>query len=266
MLSVSLRAFFASATLFLTVGSVAAQDSEKKFIVRWFGQSFFQVETPSGKKIVFDPHAIPEFGRLQVPADIVVCSHLHNDHTQLASVENAKSARVFMGLEEGKKGRPPEWNRIDEKVGRIRVRTVPLFHDQEDGMTRGKNSAFVIDAEGMTFCHLGDVAHELTPGQVKAIGPVDVLMVPVGGIFTLNGERAKKVVDQIKPKLYVLPMHYRLPGVDELLSADEFLDEQPNVKRMPTTNELVIPADMKAATYTIVVLNWKKDEAAAPKK
>jgi L-ascorbate metabolism protein UlaG (beta-lactamase superfamily) len=235
-----------------------AQEPEKKLALRWFGQSFFQLETSAGKRIVFDPHAIPDFGRPIVKADIILCSHLHDDHTQLGSVEDAKAARIFYGLEEPKKGRPADWKKVDEMVGKVRVRTVPLYHDAEEGLARGKNSAWVVEADGLTFCHLGDLGHELTAGQVKLIGKVDVLMVPVGGIYTLNGELAKKVVAQIKPRLYVIPMHYGVPGYEDLLPADEFLDGQANVKKLTSTNELVIPADAKADAPTIVLLGWKK--------
>ncbi len=92
-------------------------------------------------------------------------------------------------------------------------------------------------------------------------------MVPVGGVYTINGGQAKKVVEQIKPRLYVLPMHYGVPGYDELLPADEFLDGQAHVKRMTNTNELVIPLDAKADHSTVVVLGWKKEEGPGkPKK
>ncbi len=257
-------AFFASSLV--TRHSSLAQDPGKSAKLRWFGQSMFQLETSTGKRIVFDPHAIPEFGRHTVRADIIVCSHLHNDHTTLAQIEDPKAARIFYGLEEAKKGRPPEWKKIDEKVGQIRVRTVPTYHDPNEGLERGKNSVFVVEADGLVFCHLGDLGHELTPAQVKAIGPVDVLMVPVGGVYTINGGQAKKVVGQLKPRLYVLPMHYGVPGYDELLSVDEFLDGQAHVKKTPNTNELDIPTDLKADHYTVVVLGWKKEETPAPTK
>src|SRR5918912_1222522 len=91
--------------------AAAAQDA--KLTLRWFGQSFFQLETAAGKRVVFDPHAIPEFGRPVVKADIVLCSHLHDDHTQLGAVEDAKAARVFYGLA-AKKGKPADWNKVDE--------------------------------------------------------------------------------------------------------------------------------------------------------
>lgn len=248
------------------VGPAAqAQDPAKKLTVRWFGQSYFQVETSAGKKIVFDPHAIPEFGRPVVQADIITCSHWHSDHSQPEAVENAKAARVFMGLLTAKKGRIPDWAKFDEKVGAIRVRSFPTYHDADTGLTRGKNSAFIIEADGLTVCHLGDLGHELTKEQVKALGPVDILMIPVGGVYTINGEQARAVAKAINPRLYVLPMHYGVPGYDELLPADEFLEGQKNVKRLPLTNELVVPTDMKADGFTTVLLGWKKDDAP-PKK
>ena len=248
----------------LTALALAAPaPAEKAFTLRWYGQSFFQLETPAGKKVVFDPHAIPEFGRPSVSADIILCSHRHTDHAQPGAVENHQAARVFHGLNEPKGNRPADWNPVDEKVGLIRVRTVPTFHDSDGGRQRGKNAVWVVEADGLTVCHLGDLGHELTPAQVKAIGPVDVLLVPVGGVYTLNGTAAKKVVGQIKPKRFVVPMHYGVPGYDDLLPADEFLDGMPNVKRMPGTNELAIPA---AATPgegpAVVVLGWQKADGA----
>jgi L-ascorbate metabolism protein UlaG (beta-lactamase superfamily) len=247
--------------VFVTLVSVSlspAQEVTPTFKLRWFGQSFFQVETPRGKSIVFDPHAIPEFGRPGVKADIILCSHLHSDHTQIESVDEPKAARVFYGLEAVKQGKPADWNAVNEKVGQIQIRTVPLHHDTENGLTRGKNSAWIVEADGITFCHLGDLGHELSAAQVKAIGPVDVLMIPVGGIYTINGEQAKEVMKQLKPRLYVLPMHYSV-GVQEFLqNADEFIDGQKNLKLMRETNELSFAVDEKSEAPAVVVLGFKK--------
>jgi L-ascorbate metabolism protein UlaG (beta-lactamase superfamily) len=245
----------------------AAQDPARKVTLRWYGQSFFQLETSIGKVVVFDPHAIPAFGRPAVFADVVLISHTHNDHNQPEVLENAKAAQVFRGVVEDKPGRQ-EWKAIDQKVGQIRIRTLATFHDPVNGMQRGKNTVWIVEADGLVFVHLGDLGHELTPEQVKAIGKVDVLMVPVGGIYTLNGEQAKKVVAQLKPRLYVLPMHYGVPGFDAVLGPEEFLDGQKNVKRMPETNELAIPVDVKTPDApTVVLLGWKKADAPPlPKK
>ena len=183
--------------------------------LRWFGQSFFQLETSAGKKIVFDPHAIPEFGRNVLDADIVSARHPHNDHTQLGGDPGPEGGPTSStGWRSRRRAGRRSGRTIDEKVGQIRVRTVGTYHDPDEGHGPRQELVFVVEADGLMFCHLGDLGHELTAGQVKAIGPVDVLMVPVGGIYTINGGQAKQVVEQLKPRRYVLPMHYGVPGYD----------------------------------------------------
>lgn len=246
--------------VFLLLAAIPVVAQEKKVTLRWFGQSFFQVETSGGKKVVFDPHGISELGRNDVKADVICISHLHNDHNMVESVSDHMSARVFNGVKETAKGRSQEWNKVDEKVGAIQVRSYGSYHDSVNGMTRGKNSIFVVEADGLKFCHLGDLGHELDAATVKLIGPVDVLLVPVGGVYTINGEQARKVTAAINPRLYAVPMHYGVKGYDDLLPPDEYLDGQKNVKKFPLTNELVIPVDLKAEGYTVAVLNFKKED------
>jgi L-ascorbate metabolism protein UlaG (beta-lactamase superfamily) len=234
--------------------------------IRWYGQSFFQIETKLGFKIVIDPHAIPTFGRTSVSADFVLISHTHDDHGMVGVLEpKVKEADIYRGVVEPKPGKQ-EWKSINEKRGLIRIRTVATYHDTQNGLQRGKNSVWVVEADGLVYCHLGDLGHELTADQVKAIGKVDVLMVPIGGIYTLNGEQAAAVVKQLKPRLYVLPMHYGVPGYDELAGPEEFLGEhkKEQIKKMPGTNELEFRADMTADAPTVVMLGWKKAEE--PKK
>ena len=127
------------------------------------------------------------------------------------------------------------------------------------GSASNRARADIAIATGAHGVHLTSDRDELTPEQVRAIGKVDVLMVPIGGVYTLNGEQAKKVVEQIKPRLYILPMHYGVPGYDDLVGPDEFLEGQMNVKKMTGTNELIFPVDMKADSPTIVLLGWKKE-------
>ena len=133
-------------------------------------------------------------------------------------------------------------------------------------MQRGKNSIWIIEMNGLTFCHLGDLGHELTAEQVKAVGKIDVLMVPIGGIYTINGEQAQNVMKQLKPRLYVLPMHYGVPGYDELAGPEEFLDgiKKENLKKLPGTNELSFATDLKLDAPQVVMLGWKKPELKKP--
>ena len=185
-------------------------------ILRWYGQSMFQLETARGFKIVFDPHAIPAFGRALVKADYVLISHPHNDHDQVAALDSkVKETDVYRGVVEAKAGKQ-EWKSIDEKRGQIRFRNLGTFHDATNGTQRGKNSIWIVEVDGLTICHLGDLGHELSADQVKAIGKVDVLMVPVGGIYTINGEQAKKAVAQIK-RGYTSYQCTAVPGYDDLI-------------------------------------------------
>jgi L-ascorbate metabolism protein UlaG (beta-lactamase superfamily) len=126
-------------------------------------------------------------------------------------------------------------------------------------MERGKNTIFVVEADGLRIVHLGDLGHLLTKDQIDKIGAVDVLMIPVGGVYTINGSEARKVIDQLKPKMYVIPMHYGTKVFDDVLPLDEFLEDQKkeNVKRMESTNELVIKTDFKPKEPQVVILGWK---------
>lgn len=254
--------------------AAAAEDAPKQVVLRWFGQSFFQIQASTGQLIVIDPHAIPTFGTPRVKADFVLVSHLHDDHNQPEVLDGfgddikKREGDIYRGVIPAK-GNKQDWKAWNEKRGPIKFRTLPTYHDAQMGMQRGRNAVWIVEVDGLVFCHLGDIGHDLSPAQVKAIGKVDVLMVPVGGIYTINGETAKAVVAKLKPRLYVLPMHYGVPGYDDILGPEEFLDGQKaeNVKKLPDTNELVIPTDMKTpAAPTIVMLGWKKAVPVPPKK
>jgi L-ascorbate metabolism protein UlaG (beta-lactamase superfamily) len=244
----------------------AKDTTAKEVKLCWYGQSFFQLETANRFRIVFDPHAIPNFGRALVRADFVLISHPHNDHDQVAVLESkVKDSDIYRGVVEPKPGRQ-EWKSVDEKRGQIRFRNLGTYHDAVNGAQRGKNSIWIVEVDGLTFCHLGDLGHELSDAQIKAIGKVDVLMVPIGGIYTINGDQARKVVRQIKPRLFALPMHYGVPGYDDLLGPEEFLENQKNVKKMLGTNELVIPLDLQPDMASVVLLGWEKAKKEEPKK
>lgn len=228
----------------------------KKPVLRWHGHSYFDLTTSKGTRIVFDPHAIEGYGRQGVPADLVLISHSHNDHNQVGILSNPGKFKVLEGLKQT--GNKVEWNLLDEKFRDVRVRTIGVYHDNAQGSEKGKNAVFVVEADGIRFVHLGDLGHVLTKDQVKEIGPVDVLMIPVGGIYTLNGADAKEVVSELKPKKYILPMHYGTKVFDDVLTADEYLEDQKkeSVKKKDS-NQLEIDPDFKPAEPEIVLLDWK---------
>src|SRR5262249_18706983 len=133
-----------------------------------------------------------------------------------------------------------------------------VFHDDNQGMDRGKNGVMIVEADGLHFVFLGDLGHVLTREQVEKIGPVDVLFIPVGGVYTINGSEAKKVVEQLKPRQYVLPMHYGTAVFKDVLPPDEFLEDQKkaNIRKLET-NQLTIETTFKPAEPVIVLMKWK---------
>jgi L-ascorbate metabolism protein UlaG (beta-lactamase superfamily) len=168
--------------------------------VRWHGHSCFEVSTEA-LTVVTDPHDGKSIG-IQPPkvkADVVLVSHDHFDHSAVRVVEKPGTSRVLV-------------DPSPVSLEGLRVRGVPTFHDPNDGVSRGGNIAFVFELEDVTFCHLGDLGHALTPEQVAAIGHVDVLFVPVGGVFTIDAATAWEVVGMLRPGI-VVPMHYRMGGL-----------------------------------------------------
>lgn len=253
------RYLLASIVVLGLLSSVSRGD-DRKVTIRYHGQSFFEIISSQGTRIAIDPHAIEEYGKKLIKADVVLMSHLHDDHTQTSPIENIKSAKVMNALRIDKNGDIPrqEYATIDEKIKDVQIKCVGTYHDTMTGMIRGKNGVFVIDVDGLRIVHLGDLGHTLSDAQLKRIGSVDVLMVPVGGVYTLNGLDAAKVVEQIKPRRYVIPMHYGTPKYDYLLKPDTFLDEmkKESVSKL-TVNELII--DSRApipADPFVVLMHW----------
>lgn len=246
--------------LLLVLLVAPAAQAARPITIRWHGQSFFEITSPQGTRLVLDPHAIEAYGRKSVNADVILMSHLHDDHTQVGVVANREKARAINALKEEKRfGRTvQEWNAVDEKIGDVHIQTMGTYHDNLGGMKRGKNGVFIIDIAGIRIVHLGDLGHRLSDAQVEKLGKVDVLLIPVGGVYTINGLVAADVVDQVKPRRFILPMHHGTLVYTDLLDASYFLDEMPPemIKRYQT-NELVLDADAPPpAGPTVAVLKW----------
>jgi L-ascorbate metabolism protein UlaG (beta-lactamase superfamily) len=169
--------------------------------IYWAGQSCFQISFSNSRDhsadIVIDPY--DESIGLKLPnlsADIVLVTHDHHDHNNVKGV----------------KGTPFIINGSGEyEVKEVFIHGIPSFHDDKEGKERGQNTIYIIEAEDLRFCHLGDlVQKQLTDEQLEKIDTVDVLMIPVGGNFTISSAEAQKVISQIEPKI-VIPMHYNLP-------------------------------------------------------
>jgi L-ascorbate metabolism protein UlaG (beta-lactamase superfamily) len=258
------RFLSALAALVLCAGMAPADD--KKVTIRWHGQSFFEVISTAGTRVVLDPHLIEAYGRPMPSADLILMTHFHTDHVQVEAVANHAKAKKINALKEVRdEGRvSQEWNVLDEKFKDVHIESVGTYHDDMAGMQRGKNGVFILTVDGLRIVHLGDLGHRLNREQLRKIGTPDVLMVPVGGVYTLNGVDAQKVVAQLKPKRYIIPMHYGTPVYDDLLKLDYFLEDQQmgTVQKFLRTNELSIDPKAEPPKEPIIaILHWEKKGA-----
>ncbi|MBM3470042.1 MAG: MBL fold metallo-hydrolase [Armatimonadetes bacterium] len=234
------------------MASPAADTQEAPVAIRYFGQSFFLV-TSGALRIAIDP-----FGDIGYPfpsgeGDVVLVTHEHRDHNNVGLIGGAP--RILRGLTDG--GR--EWAKIYERIAGTLFYTVPSFHDDQFGTARGLNAIFVMETGGLRIAHLGDHGQPfLSEGVLRAIGRVDILMIPVGGApFTIGAREATHIVGQIHPRL-AIPMHYRTAVRPEWPGTDErpFLEGKPNVRRLGS-NLLIVARDQLPATTQIVVMNWR---------
>ncbi len=234
-----------------------SQEGTKPVEIIYHYHSCFEIRTSKGV-IVIDPHQIEAYGPPEkVKADIVLMTHNHPDHNQLNMIENKASAKVIRGFKGT--GSNQKWNLIDEKVNGVRIRTVGTYHDDVKGMQYGINTIFIIEVDGWKIAHLGDLGHTLALKQAKEIGQVDVLMLPVGGIYSLNGSEAARVVKQLKPKEYIFPMHYATPVSNEILPPDEFLESFPKKQiARDKSHKLTLNRDPERPRPLVVLLAQDK--------
>lgn len=237
-----MKHLIAVALLLLGLTAVAA-DAPKPISLTWLGQACFIIKSPGGVTVLADPYGDKiGYQVTPVPADVVTVSHEHMDHNNVAMAVGAK--QVLRGLDA--KG---DWAKIDATQGDVKIRTVGVLHyDADKDKERGKDAVFIFDIDGKTIVHLGDLGRLLTPEQIKAIGRVDVLLVPVGSVYTIDAKMAKQVVDQLNPKI-VVPMHYKTDQLSiPLDKVDPFLAMFPadKVKRLdsPTVEITTLPAEM----------------------
>lgn len=195
----------------------------------WYGHACFKLETAEGS-VVFDPYSagsVPGISLPRLTADEVVCSHGHRDHNAAGEVKLT--------------GRTPSY-------GKLQMRT---FHDDRQGTLRGENLITVIEAEGLRIMHLGDLGHELSGEQLAELGVPDILMVPVGGFYTIDGKTAAKTAKALGAGT-VIPMHYRGNGFgyEVIGTVDDFLREFDNV-RFSDSN--VLETDERAENEVVVL-------------
>jgi len=211
--------------------------------ITFLGHSSFKIKSKSGI-LVTDPFSSSMVGFKfpKVEADIVTVSHSHQDHNFVAGV----GGDPFIISSAG-----------EYEVKGISVFGFPSFHDSAMGKERGNNIIFVIEADGFRVCHLGDLGDQLTTRLLEEIGDIDILMVPVGGTFTLDSKQAVEVVNQVEP-LIILPMHYKEAGISEqnfgfLSGVDEFLSQMGAVNTEKLDKLTLIKDKLPSETKTIIL-------------
>jgi L-ascorbate metabolism protein UlaG (beta-lactamase superfamily) len=208
--------------------------------ITWLGHSCFRLKG-SHATIITDPYS-PELGySLGKPtARIVTVSHQHAGHSYVQGVGG--EPKLVTG--------PGEY-----EISGILIIGIATHHDDEMGITRGKNTVYLMEIDEVSVCHLGDLGHVLTNGQVEEIGNVDVLLLPVGGVSTVDAATAAKVVRQLEPKA-VVPMHFKTPDLSwELEPVDRFLKEI-GVKEISAQSKLSFTKSRLPVSTQVFLMNY----------
>ena len=211
----------------------------------WNGQSCFHIIKNNQAKIVIDP--FDEQIGLRVPkleADVLLITHSHYDHNNKKAITSPLAGHPPFIIEG-----PGEY----EAKG-IFFQGVHSWHDEKEGTERGENTIYTIKAEGLRLCHLGDFGQrELSEEQLEVIDEVDILMVPVGGKYTIDAKGAQKVISQIEPKI-VIPMHYQIPKLKIKLDGLDFFLKAMGAKSIEPQTKLIIKKKDLTEGMKIVVL------------
>lgn len=209
--------------------------------IYWYGQAMFKLKGKSAT-VIIDPFD-SEFVGLKLPKDmdanIAVRTHDHKDHSNLEAVTGDPI----------KISGPGEY-----EIKGISVTGIGLFHDSKEGQERGKNTIYNITIDNLNIVHLGDLGHVLTEDQAEEVGNCDILLIPVGSVFTIDAKMASEVVSQLEPRI-IIPMHYKVEGLKfDLEPVENFLKEM-GVESPQPQPKLSITKDKLPEEPQVVVLN-----------
>jgi len=209
--------------------------------IRWHGHACFEVT--NDLTLVTDPHDGKSIGISEpsVKGDIILVSHDHYDHNSVKSVEKDGSKVVLDGRK--------------RNILNVEIKGVDSFHDECSGKKRGNNIIYKFKIDDISFCHLGDLGHDLDDKSVEEIGYVDILFIPIGGTFTIDADGAWGIIKKIKPKI-IVPMHYKIGGLSlPITGIDPFLEKNKH-KVLRVGNEIDIekedlPKEPEVWTFTL---------------
>lgn len=178
--------------------------------IKWYGQSCFLLTDENGVRVLTDP-CDPRTGYevKNIECDCVTVSHSHFDHSYIAAAAGEPEIATEPGSYE---------------VKGVKITGFSAFHDKEEGARRGQNTMFLFEMDGMRILHAGDIGHQLSRELIAEIGVVDVLLVPIGGTYTLDYLEAREFANSLRPSV-VIPMHFRTPvcALQELDDCSRFI-------------------------------------------
>ena len=207
----------------------------------WHGQSCFKIQG-GDTAVIIDPY--DKTIGLKVPrlqGNIVLTTHGHYDHNAVKAVGG--NPFIVNG--------PGEYEKND-----IFILGLSSWHDEVKGAERGPNTIYIITMEGMNIAHLGDLGHVLEGEQLAKLDNIDILLIPVGGVYTLDAKKAAQVVSQIEPRI-VIPMHYKIPGLNiKLDSVENFIKEMGVSKPEKVDKFKIAKKDLPADKIEVVILNF----------
>ena len=208
--------------------------------ITWLGQSSFLLEDSKGRKVLTDPFDTTlGYETYKGSPDIVTISHQHFDHNYTKELKGTYKIIDKVGM---------------SSVYNISTKGTPSYHDKDKGSKRGDNIIFTFKIDGYTLCHLGDLGHTLSNNDIDAIGNVDILFIPVGGNYTIDGKEASEITKKLNPKI-IIPMHYKTSRLSLPLDGVEtFLMYMKNASKIDS-NTLVINGEIKES-MSVKILNY----------
>jgi L-ascorbate metabolism protein UlaG (beta-lactamase superfamily) len=212
--------------------------------IKWYGHSAFKISASKGTRIIIDPYESGSFGgalsydKIEDEAGIVMTSHDHADHNYIKSIKGKYKHISKAG---------------DYEIQSVKIKAIPSFHDSLGGKKGGDNLIFVITTDGLNLVHMGDIGHSLDSELLKKIGKVDILLLPVGGFFTIDAVQAAKLMNTLQPSV-TIPMHYKTEKCNfPITPVEEFTKNQSNV-RVLKESEIEIKKDNLPKKPEIIVL------------
>ncbi|MEE8419177.1 MAG: MBL fold metallo-hydrolase [Dehalococcoidales bacterium] len=206
--------------------------------IKWLGHAAFLITADNGTRIITDPYLPNEqlrYAEITETADIVTTSHEHGDHSNVAAVGGNPAVITATGEAKG-----------------IKFDGIPVYHDDSSGSQRGSNTIFCFEVDGIRVCHLGDLGHPLSDEEVKAVGRVDILLIPVGGFFTIDAAVATAVSDRLSPRI-VIPMHVRNDRCSfPIAGVDDFLKGKDNVTKLDVSEVEFHSSQLPGVTQIVV--------------